>query len=97
MTGMIFAIVLSTLGVLMGGVSFFFNAAKSDFDLFGRIGIGGMLVILAIVIIFNTFQKQKNLHFCNGEKCTKMVVPEVTYCKYCKMVAEQDNSEPIGI
>lgn len=96
--GKIFAIVLSALGISIGGISFIFNAAKSEFDLFGRIGFGGMLMMLAIVIIFNTFhQKQKNLHFCNGEKCTKMVASEVAYCEYCKMVTEQDNSEPIGI
>lgn len=96
MIGKIFAIVLSALGILTGGVSFIFNAAKSDFDLFGRIGFGGMLIILAIVIFYETLRRRENLPFCNGEGCTEKISGTL-FCKHCNIVAEQDNNEPIGV
>lgn len=94
--GKIFAIVFSALGISIGGVSFIFNAAKSTFDLFGRIGIGGMLIILAL-IIYETSQRREKLHFCNNEGCIEMIGSKSFYCKHCNIVTEQDNSEPIGI
>jgi len=94
--GKFFTFVLSVLGVSVGGVSFMFNGYKSQFDLYGRIGFGVMVIILAIVIAINTFRKQKNLHFCGGG-CREKIPLEIAYCKRCSAVVEQDNSEPLGI
>ena len=55
----ILALILSVLGISLGSISFIFNAAHSVFDLCGRIGIGGMLVIFAIFVFIHSARESR--------------------------------------
>ncbi|MBI5401327.1 hypothetical protein HZB05_00670 [Candidatus Wolfebacteria bacterium] len=87
MVGKILAGTLSFLGVIMGGVSFIFNAAKSTFDLCGRIGIGGILMVTAIVILFHNIRKstrQESGRCICGEELPEVVMGDYSgFCHKC--------------
>lgn len=91
----IIALTVGLFGSLIGGISFLANPAHSDFDLWGRIGLG-----LALLLGGFFMYPRKDSPVSNRCKECHTKIRTGEFCNPCSKalnkVIEQDNSEPTG-